>query len=75
MVLCKDVPDDLFCLDVYGRCVVGLADAGVVQQMVFSLLFCLYDDSHVEDVEVVDVPQMYDPDEPLHVDYDVKVDG
>ena len=68
MVLCKDVTDDLFWLDANGRCVVGPADAGVVQQMVFSLLFCLYDDSHVEDVEVVDVPQMYDPDEPLHVD-------
>ena len=43
--------------------------------MVFSLLFCLYDDIHVEDVEVVNVPQMDDPDKPLHVDYDVKVDG
>ena len=58
MVLCKDVTVDVSCLDASGRWVVGLADAGVVQHMVFSLLFCLYDDSHVEDVEVVDEPQM-----------------
>ena len=72
MVLCKDVTDDLFCLDVCGRCVVGLADADVVQQMVFSVLFCPDDVRHVE---VVDVEQMDDPDEPLHIDYDVKIDG
>ena len=56
MVLCKDVIDDLFCLDVYGRYVVGPADAGVVQQMVFCVMFCLYVDRHVNDVEVVEVP-------------------
>ena len=56
MVLCKDVIDDLFCLDVYGRCVVEPADAGVVQQMVFSVMFCLYDDRYVDDVNVVDLP-------------------
>ena len=52
--------------------VLGLADADVVQQMVFSELFCLDD---VKDVELVDVGQMDDPDEPLHIDYDVKIDG
>ena len=39
MVLCKDVIDVQLCLDVNDRDVAGLADADMVQQMMFSELF------------------------------------
>ena len=44
----------------------------MVQQVVLSLLFCPDDVRHVE---VVDVEQMDEADELLHVDYDVKIHG
>ena len=43
--------------------------------MIFSRLFRIDDVIHVEDVDVVGIPQMYDPDELLYVGYDVTVDG
>ena len=75
MVLCKDVPVDEFCFEADGSWIVGHAGADVVQHMIFSWWFWPDDVIHVKDIDVVSVPQICDPDELLHDDHDVTVDG